>query len=180
MLIIGSAGFGVVLDALHPAQRQLARDINPKVFTPREWRNRLQDRDPFLREVVASKKLFLVGAKMTLKSWLVCRGKRLGGRRSANLAEPPDSGRSKPKFTATEPSYDAGTKREKVCAGNLSRSPCTVLGGDQSKLRRREVEILQELDERRFAGASLLQLNVVRLGPDCEKRIGDLVCHDPE
>ena len=61
LMIIGSVKFGEVVDALHLAQQQLSRDINPKVFTPREWRNRLQGGDPFLREVLASKKLFLIG-----------------------------------------------------------------------------------------------------------------------
>ena len=61
LMIIGSVDFGVVVDALHLAQQQLSRDINPKLFTPREWRNRLQKRDPFLREVLSSKKLFLIG-----------------------------------------------------------------------------------------------------------------------
>lgn len=67
LMIIGSADFGVVVDALHLAQQQLSRDINPKVFTPREWRNRLQRRDPFLREVVASKKVFLIGGENGLE-----------------------------------------------------------------------------------------------------------------
>lgn len=63
LMIIGSVKFGEVVDALHLAQQQLSRDINPKVFTPREWRNRVQGRDPFLREVLASKKLFLIGGE---------------------------------------------------------------------------------------------------------------------
>lgn len=67
LMIIGSVRFGVVVDALHPAQQQLARDINPKVFTPREWRNRLRGRDPFLTEVLTSKKLFLVGGEDDLE-----------------------------------------------------------------------------------------------------------------
>lgn len=67
LMIIGSVDFGVVVDALHLAQRQLSREINPKVFTGRDWRNRLQGRDPFLREVVAGKKLFLVGGEDGLK-----------------------------------------------------------------------------------------------------------------
>ena len=67
LMIIGSVDFGVVVDALHLAQQQLSRDINPKVFPPRDWRNRLEKRDPFLREVVAGKKLFLIGSENGLK-----------------------------------------------------------------------------------------------------------------
>jgi predicted nucleotidyltransferase len=67
LMIIGSVDFGVVVDALHLAQQQLSRDINPKVFAPRDWRNRLEKRDSFLREVVAGKKLFLIGGENGLK-----------------------------------------------------------------------------------------------------------------
>jgi predicted nucleotidyltransferase len=67
LMIIGSVDFGVVVDGLHLAQQQLSRDINPKVFTPREWRNKLQDRDPFLREVMAGRKLFLIGGENELE-----------------------------------------------------------------------------------------------------------------
>ena len=67
LMIIGSVDFGVVVDALHLAQQQLSRDINPKVFTPRDWRNRLEGRDPFLRDVVGGKKLFLIGGENGLK-----------------------------------------------------------------------------------------------------------------
>ena len=66
-MIIGPVNFGAVVDALHLAQQQLSRDINPKVFTTREWRNKLQGRDPFLREVVAGKKLFLIGGENGLE-----------------------------------------------------------------------------------------------------------------
>jgi len=63
LMIIGSVDFGVVVDALHLAQQQLSRDINPKVFAPRDWRNRLEGRDPCLRDVVGGKKLFLIGGE---------------------------------------------------------------------------------------------------------------------
>jgi predicted nucleotidyltransferase len=67
LMVIGSVDFGAVVDALHLAQQQLSRDINPKVFTPRDWRNRLEGRDPFLREVAVGKKLFLIGGENGLK-----------------------------------------------------------------------------------------------------------------
>jgi hypothetical protein len=34
--------FGAVIDALHPAQQELAREINPKVFSSREWKTNLK------------------------------------------------------------------------------------------------------------------------------------------
>ena len=61
VLIIGSVDFGVVVDALHPAQQRLARDINPKVFSTREWKAKVRDRNPFVTDVLSKKKIFLVG-----------------------------------------------------------------------------------------------------------------------
>ena len=45
VLIIGSVDFGAVIDALHPAQEQLAREINPKVFSSREWKTNLKKKN---------------------------------------------------------------------------------------------------------------------------------------
>lgn len=40
--------YGSVVDALYPAQERVAREINPKVFAAREWRAKLEERDPFV------------------------------------------------------------------------------------------------------------------------------------
>ena len=55
------SGLGMVLDALHPAQQQLAREINPKVFSTREWKMRVRERNPFIADVLSKKKIFLAG-----------------------------------------------------------------------------------------------------------------------
>jgi predicted nucleotidyltransferase len=61
VLIIGSVEFGTVVDALHPAQQQLAREINPKVFSAREWKAKLKEKSPFSMDVLAKPKIFLIG-----------------------------------------------------------------------------------------------------------------------
>lgn len=63
LLIIGGWDFGSVVDGLHPAQEQLGREINPKVFSAREWKAKLRSRDPFVREVLAQPKIFLIGTE---------------------------------------------------------------------------------------------------------------------
>jgi predicted nucleotidyltransferase len=62
MLIIGSVDFSVVVDALYPAQQQLGREINPKVYSVREWRNKLKEKDSFVMDVLEKPKIFLVGS----------------------------------------------------------------------------------------------------------------------
>jgi len=61
LMIIGSVEFGAAVDALHPAQQQLARDINPKVFSIREWKAKVKERNPFVSDVLSKKKIFFVG-----------------------------------------------------------------------------------------------------------------------
>jgi predicted nucleotidyltransferase len=61
MLIIGAVDFGAVVEALYPAQQQLAREINPKVYSVREWRNKLKEQQPFVMDVLAKPKIFVVG-----------------------------------------------------------------------------------------------------------------------
>ena len=61
MFIIGAVDFGAVVEALYPAQQQLAREINPKVYSVREWRNKLKEQQPFVMDVLAKPKIFVVG-----------------------------------------------------------------------------------------------------------------------
>lgn len=61
VLLIGSIDFGTVADTLYPVQQQLAREINPKVFSIREWRGKLREGNPFVIEVLSGKKIFLIG-----------------------------------------------------------------------------------------------------------------------
>lgn len=61
LMIIGSADFGAVIDALHEAQQQLGREVNPKVFSRREWQAKRKARDAFVVEVLAGPKIFLIG-----------------------------------------------------------------------------------------------------------------------
>lgn len=61
VLIVGLVDFGTVIDALHPAQQQLAREINPKVFSPGEWRAKVDKKNPFVSDVIFNPKIFLIG-----------------------------------------------------------------------------------------------------------------------
>jgi len=61
VLVIGDADFGSVVDALHPAQKSLGREINPKVFSVREWNAKLKAKSAFTTDVLRKPKVFLVG-----------------------------------------------------------------------------------------------------------------------
>lgn len=61
VLLIGTIDFGRIVETLYPVQAQLGREINPKVFSTKEWRSKLKVKDPFVMDVLSKAKIFLVG-----------------------------------------------------------------------------------------------------------------------
>lgn len=61
ILVLGSVGFADVIEALHPAQGELHREINPVVYRVDDFRSKLASDNGWAREVVEKPKLFLVG-----------------------------------------------------------------------------------------------------------------------
>jgi predicted nucleotidyltransferase len=61
IMIIGDLEFGEVVAALHPYQETLGREINPKVFTGKDWTKLMQDNGAFIRDVLSKPKLYIIG-----------------------------------------------------------------------------------------------------------------------
>lgn len=61
VLIVGAVNLGAVIDTLHPVQKLVGREINPKVFSSREWQAKQQAKNAFVMEVRANPKIFLIG-----------------------------------------------------------------------------------------------------------------------
>ena len=59
LLLIGDIGFAEAVELLYPAQATLGREVNPKVFTAAEFSTKAAA--PFLRDVLAKPKIFLIG-----------------------------------------------------------------------------------------------------------------------
>ena len=59
LLLIGDIGFAEAVELLYPAQATLGREVNPKVFTAAEFS--IKAAEPFLRDVLAKPKIFLIG-----------------------------------------------------------------------------------------------------------------------
>jgi predicted nucleotidyltransferase len=66
LMILGKMPFSEVVSALAPAQRMLAREINPSVYPVSEFRSKLRAGNHFLRRVMAEKKLFVLGTENEL------------------------------------------------------------------------------------------------------------------
>lgn len=66
LLLVGQASFGEVVNALSAAQETLAREVNPTVYDPTEFRRKLAARHHFLTSVMRSQKTFLIGDEREL------------------------------------------------------------------------------------------------------------------
>jgi predicted nucleotidyltransferase len=65
LMIIGNVDFGVVVEKLVDAQRTLNREINPTVYSVKEFRKKVLEN--FLKTVLAAKKLFIIGDENVLR-----------------------------------------------------------------------------------------------------------------
>jgi predicted nucleotidyltransferase len=66
LIVIGELGFGEAVKLLHPAQETLGREISPKVYSAKEWKQKRRSPDAFLREVLAKPKIFVMGSEREL------------------------------------------------------------------------------------------------------------------
>ena len=60
VMLIGDLGFREAVELLHPCQATLGRELNPKVFSTREFIDKAAT-EPFLIDVLAKPKIFLIG-----------------------------------------------------------------------------------------------------------------------
>lgn len=61
VMIVGEASFAQIVEALSPAQQTLAREINPSVYPPDELKAKMQKRNHFLKSVLDTPKIYLIG-----------------------------------------------------------------------------------------------------------------------
>jgi predicted nucleotidyltransferase len=61
LMVIGDVSFSQVVSALGAAQKTLSREINPTVYSPREFKSKLKLRHHFLSSVLKNEKVFLIG-----------------------------------------------------------------------------------------------------------------------
>ena len=60
VMLIGDLGFREAVELLHPCQATLGREVNPKLFSTREFTGKAAT-EPFLIDVLAKPKIFLIG-----------------------------------------------------------------------------------------------------------------------
>ena len=77
-MLIGSPAFADVVKALYPAQETLQREINPAIYGAQEVARHIAAGEPFIRELLAKPKLFVIGTEHDL-------GKLAGDSQAAKL-----------------------------------------------------------------------------------------------
>jgi predicted nucleotidyltransferase len=61
LMVVGEVTFADVVSALREIEAKLGRDVNPTVYGPREFREKLAAKNHFLSTVAKEKKLFVIG-----------------------------------------------------------------------------------------------------------------------
>jgi predicted nucleotidyltransferase len=63
LLVVGDPGFAELVQALYPAQEALRREINPVLYSPAEFAERVKRGEAFVREIPDKPVVFLMGDK---------------------------------------------------------------------------------------------------------------------
>ncbi|HIF6681286.1 MULTISPECIES: nucleotidyltransferase domain-containing protein [Serratia] len=63
ILIVGKLSFAEVIQAVYPLQATLGREINPKLYSPEEWRAALAENSAFIQDIMQKPQLWIAGDK---------------------------------------------------------------------------------------------------------------------
>jgi hypothetical protein len=78
LMVVGDVSFSDVVSTLAKIETKLGREVNPTVYGPREFREKLAAKNHFLSTVAKEKKLFVIGDEREFR--------RLGQERVARRA----------------------------------------------------------------------------------------------
>ncbi|MEJ2529124.1 MAG: nucleotidyltransferase domain-containing protein, partial [Gammaproteobacteria bacterium] len=67
LMIIGDVGFSVAVGALYSVQEILGREINPKIYSRKEWIHMLNNKDAFVQDVLSKPRMDVMGAGNELR-----------------------------------------------------------------------------------------------------------------
>lgn len=66
LLVIGRISFEDLSRAISKAEKKLRREINPSIYPAKEFKQKVKQKNHFLRSVLKSKMIFLIGTKNDL------------------------------------------------------------------------------------------------------------------
>lgn len=63
LMIIGDVGFAKIISILHSTEKELAREINPKIYSIQEWNKLTNEKSEFIKEVLDKPKINIIGGE---------------------------------------------------------------------------------------------------------------------
>lgn len=67
LMVIGSCSLGEVVETLDPVQHEIGREINPTLYSKKEWQEKLTQGHHFVNAVRKAEKLFIKGSEDDLE-----------------------------------------------------------------------------------------------------------------
>ena len=67
LMVIGDVEFREVVSCLTDIENKLGREINPTVYPPEEYKNKLREKNHFLTSTLREKKIFVIGNEDELR-----------------------------------------------------------------------------------------------------------------
>ncbi|GMR18479.1 MAG: hypothetical protein BMS9Abin33_0894 [Gammaproteobacteria bacterium] len=61
LMVVGNVGFSEVVGVLYPVQESLGREINPKIYSSKEWTQMLESKDAFIKDVLSKPRMDVMG-----------------------------------------------------------------------------------------------------------------------
>lgn len=61
LLIVGKVGFSDTVKALHAAQDELGREVNPKLYSIKEWQTAKKENSAFIRDILEKPAIKIMG-----------------------------------------------------------------------------------------------------------------------
>jgi len=61
LMIVGNVSFTEVVASLYPVQDSLGREINPKVYSSKEWTQMLESKNAFIKAVLSNPRMDVMG-----------------------------------------------------------------------------------------------------------------------
>ncbi len=63
LMVVGSVSFEEIVAAVYPCQSVLGREINPSVYAPDDFAQKMKEKDAFITQVMEQPKMMIVGAE---------------------------------------------------------------------------------------------------------------------
>ena len=67
LMVVGDVEFSEVVSCLTDIENKLGREINPTVYPPEEYKNKLREKNHFLTSTLREKKIFVIGDEDELR-----------------------------------------------------------------------------------------------------------------